>query len=107
MIHRVVLNEDRVAILKCKFREGDIVVLTDDTGERTFIIDDKPTQCEHCPFGMFLNKCHMTFHYRQEGSFTGNLPCSANFLDGYDASKPGSSGYPISYKQIDTIMENL
>ena len=110
MIHRVVLNKDRVAVLNRKFREGDILILTDDTGERTFIIDNKATLCEDCPLGMYWNesvKCHMSFHYKKEGLCTGNLPCNADFMDGYDQSKPGASSYPISYRQIDSLLEDL
>ena len=110
MIHRVVLNKNRVAVLKLKFREGDILVLTDDTGERTFIIENKPTLCEDCPLGMYWYdsvKCHMAFHYKQEGILTGNLPCNADFLDGFDKSKPGARSYPISYRQIDSLLEDL
>lgn len=110
MIHRVVLNKDRVAVLKRKFREGDIVVIADDTGERTFIIDNKSILCENCPLGIYLNdsvKCHMTFHYKKEVLLTGNLPCNADFLDGYDKSKPGARSYPISYRQIDSLLEDL
>ena len=110
MIHKVVLNKDRVAVLNHKFREGDIVVITDDSSERTFIIGDKPTTCEDCPLGMWFGdavKCHMSFHYKQKGLFTGNLPCNSDFLDGYDASQPGASSYPIAYKQIDSLLEEL
>lgn len=110
MIHKVVLNKDREAVLKRKFREGDIVVLTDDTSERTLLVLNKSIPCENCPLGMYRHdavKCHMAFHYKHEGTLAGNLPCNADFLDGYDKSKPGASSYPISYKQIDSLLEDL
>lgn len=110
MIHKVVLDEGRSAVLKRKLREGDILILKDDTSDRIFRIGVKSTMCEDCPLGMRFDDsvtCHMLFYHKQKGPFTGNLPCNAALLDGYDRLKPGASSHPIAYKQIDSILEDL
>ena len=110
MIHRVVLDKARVAVLNRKLREGDIVVIIDDTSERMFIIGISPTLCADCPLCMRSDdaeQCSVSFRNEQDDVHNVSLPCSSNFLDGYDVLEHGSRSYPISYKQIDTIMENL
>lgn len=111
MIHKVVLDEGREAVLKHKFREGDILILTDDTSQRIFTIGIKSTVCEDCPLGIRRLddpvKCSMLFYYKRKGSCTGHLPCNADLLDGYDRLKDGASSHPISYKNIDSVLEEL
>lgn len=111
MIHKVVLDDDRSAVLKRKLGVGDILILTDSTSERIFTIGIKPTECKDCPLGIICLdgsvKCRMLFYHKQKDSFNGHLPCNAYLLDGYDNLKPEASSHPIAYKQIDSLLEDL